>query len=96
MKEVADGQLTAKEKEGLESDVEEIAEACIRCEKGTKEGTQGFFVVAFVRDEGSGGTSEDGDRGHQQSSSSSLVSLVATDDAAEEEEAEEEWEGFAE
>ena len=31
-------------------DVEEVAEACIRCEKGTKEGTQGFFVAAFVRD----------------------------------------------
>jgi len=30
---------------------EEVAEACIRCEKGTQEGTQGFFVVAFVRDE---------------------------------------------
>ena len=29
--------------------IEEIAEACIRCEKGTKEGTQGFFVAAFVR-----------------------------------------------
>ena len=31
-------------------DVEEIAEACIRCEMRTKEGTQGFFVAAFVRD----------------------------------------------
>ncbi|KAL8747241.1 MAG: hypothetical protein Q9190_000860 [Brigantiaea leucoxantha] len=29
---------------------EEIAESCIRCEKGTEEGTQGFFVAAFVRD----------------------------------------------
>ena len=28
---------------------EEIAESCIRCEKGTKEGTQGFFVAGFVR-----------------------------------------------
>lgn len=28
---------------------EEVAEACIRCEKGTPEGTQGFFVAAFVR-----------------------------------------------
>lgn len=28
----------------------EIAEACIRCEKGTGEGTMGFFVVGFVRD----------------------------------------------
>ena len=27
----------------------EIAEACLRCEKGTEEGTQGFFVAAFVR-----------------------------------------------
>ena len=30
---------------------ETIAEACIRCEKFTEEGTQGFFVAAFVRDE---------------------------------------------
>jgi putative methyltransferase len=35
----------------------EIAEACIRCEKGTGEGTMGFFVAAFVRD-GSGGSSD--------------------------------------
>ena len=28
----------------------EIAEACIRCEKGTEEGTQGFFVAGFVRE----------------------------------------------
>ena len=28
----------------------DIAEACIRCEKGTRVGTQGFFVAAFVRD----------------------------------------------
>ena len=30
-------------------DGEQVAEACIRCERGTKEGTQGFFVAAFVR-----------------------------------------------
>lgn len=30
-------------------DVLKIAEACLRCEKGTAEGTQGFFVAAFVR-----------------------------------------------
>ncbi len=28
---------------------EEIAESCIRCEKGTREGNQGFFVAGFVR-----------------------------------------------
>ena len=29
--------------------IADVAEACIRCEKGTKEGTQGFFVAPFVR-----------------------------------------------
>ncbi|KAK4574992.1 hypothetical protein LTR86_000842 [Recurvomyces mirabilis] len=32
-------------------DAGEVAEACIRCEKGSEEGTMGFFVVAFVRDD---------------------------------------------
>ncbi|KIV99711.1 uncharacterized protein PV09_08642 [Verruconis gallopava] len=31
----------------------EIADACIRCEKGTKDGTMGFFVAGFVRCRGS-------------------------------------------
>lgn len=31
-------------------DAKQLADACIRCEKGTKEGTQGFFVACFVRD----------------------------------------------
>ena len=29
---------------------EQLAEACIRCNMGTQEGTQGFFVAAFTRD----------------------------------------------
>jgi len=33
---------------------EELADACIRCEKGTEKGTQGFFVAAFVRDNDGG------------------------------------------
>ncbi|MCJ1437474.1 hypothetical protein MMC27_006861 [Xylographa pallens] len=37
----------------------EIAEACIRCNKGTKEGTQGFFVAAFVRDQDGSVANED-------------------------------------
>ena len=36
----------AKDKE---IDSREIADACIRCEKGTEEGTQGFFVAGLVR-----------------------------------------------
>ena len=43
------------EDEKLEVDVDEssksdVLEACIRCDKGTEEGTMGFFVAAFVRD----------------------------------------------
>jgi putative methyltransferase len=29
----------------------EVLESCIRCEKGTNEGTMGFFVAAFARDD---------------------------------------------
>lgn len=29
---------------------DDILDACIRCEKGTEDGTMGFFVAAFVRD----------------------------------------------
>ncbi|KAF2120243.1 S-adenosyl-L-methionine-dependent methyltransferase [Lophiotrema nucula] len=32
---------------------EDVLDACIRCEKGTNEGTMGFFVAAFVRHGGS-------------------------------------------
>ncbi|KAI9880243.1 MAG: hypothetical protein M1830_004587 [Pleopsidium flavum] len=31
-------------------EVEAVIEGCIRCEKGTKEGTMGFFVACFIRD----------------------------------------------
>lgn len=33
---------------------DDVVDACIRCDKGTEEGTMGFFVAAFVRDEGAG------------------------------------------
>lgn len=35
---------------GKKLDVAEIADACIRCEKGGEDGTMGFFVCGFVRD----------------------------------------------
>ena len=41
-----------------ETDSREIADACIRCEKGTEEGTQGFFVAGFVRKLGNSGTGQ--------------------------------------
>ncbi|KAF2827836.1 S-adenosyl-L-methionine-dependent methyltransferase [Ophiobolus disseminans] len=33
-----------------EEQKEEVVDACIRCHKGTDEGTMGFFVAAFVRE----------------------------------------------
>ena len=34
-----------------ELDNAEVADACIRCDKSTEDGTMGFFVAGFVRDE---------------------------------------------
>lgn len=36
--------------EGEMEEIDHIAEGCIRCEKGTQEGTMGFFVACFVKD----------------------------------------------
>ncbi|KAI9766903.1 MAG: hypothetical protein M1840_006200 [Geoglossum simile] len=45
------GSLNAcKGLEGGSGVTEVVAEACLRCSKGSKEGTMGFFVVGFVRD----------------------------------------------
>jgi putative methyltransferase len=38
-------------------DLEEVADACIRCDKRGEDGTMGFFVAGFVRDESSIGAS---------------------------------------
>ncbi|KAF2749532.1 S-adenosyl-L-methionine-dependent methyltransferase [Sporormia fimetaria CBS 119925] len=45
-----DDKLDKKEAEPLQR--QEILDACIRCEKGTDDGTMGFFVAAFIREEG--------------------------------------------
>ena len=58
----------------------ELAEACLRCEKGTGEGTQGFFVVGLVRGGGGEGGGEEEGEGEEE----------------EEGGEEEEWEGFGE
>lgn len=49
--------VTEKLEDGVEvgeEEAEEICDACIRCEKGTEEGTMGFFVAGFVRDPNGG------------------------------------------
>jgi putative methyltransferase len=44
-----DGKLSTGAEALIEAK-EEILDACIRCEKGTENGTMGFFVAAFARD----------------------------------------------
>ena len=70
-------------------DLLRIAEHCIRCEKGTEEGTQGFFVAAFVRNESHGF-----ELGHSISKSTSAVSTPDVN-AGEDADPDQEWEGFS-
>lgn len=67
---------------GIMHTSEEISDACIRCEKGTKEGTQGFFVAGFVRDDVET-TTTGADRGRKAPLNSSDGSSMDG-----------EWEGF--
>ncbi|KAF2874215.1 S-adenosyl-L-methionine-dependent methyltransferase [Massariosphaeria phaeospora] len=74
------GELGA-EFEAIAERKEHILDACIRCEKGTADGTMGFFVAAFVRDE------------HAldiQSKTSGKMEQQATRD-----DTDEEWNGFS-
>ena len=63
---------------GHGSNAHVIADACIRCSKDSEDGTQGFFVAAFVRDVR--GTDTEVENGGRNSASSSQD--------------EDEWEGF--
>ena len=59
----------------------EVADCCIRCEKGTNAGTQGFFVAAFWRE----GSEEKPDRDY-----------IVADTEIDTLEGDSEWEGFSE
>ena len=64
---------------------EVVASACIRAEKGTKDGTQGFFVAAFVREEQK--KKEEEPSSAARVSPQALQILHASDE-------DDEWEGF--
>ncbi|OJD30758.1 nol1 nop2 sun family protein [Diplodia corticola] len=74
---VAESLGWSEEEEGV------VREACVRGEKGTGEGTMGFFVVGFVRE------GEDGDGGEEEMEGGS-----ANAEEVDEEE-EDEWNGFS-
>jgi putative methyltransferase len=68
-----------------EKQKKEVLDACIRCDKGTEDGTMGFFVAAFVRDQDA---AQNGvHNGHN-------VVAHATEEGSDDEE-EEEWNGFS-
>lgn len=70
-----------------------VAEACIRCERGTREGTQGFFVAGFVRDE----CSDTSNLERTASTAATEARPSAVDDPVKEgsDILEQEWEGFS-
>jgi 25S rRNA (cytosine2278-C5)-methyltransferase len=79
---------------GGDLDAEEVEEACIRCEKGTEEGTMGFFVVGFVRDwDGDGGLEKEGD-GARNGEANGRSEDEDEDDKESGNDEEEEWNGF--
>lgn len=75
--------------DGAESNIDprELAEACIRCEKGTEDGTMGFFVAGFARGR-VGDTLDMGLNVHGHSNGGG-------EESKEGNEPEEEWEGFS-
>ncbi|KAK5116420.1 hypothetical protein LTR62_007967 [Meristemomyces frigidus] len=73
-----------------DTNAEEVAEACIRCEKGSEEGTMGFFVAGFVRDEGFRG-STNGDAATSRQSHSHEGRL---ENGPEGQDDDDEWHGF--
>lgn len=80
-----------KSGDSAQLNVEEIAEACIRCDKGGEDGTMGFFVAGFVRDEALAVAmpAASGKNGKK-------VVKQPVDEKEEEEEDEAEWGGFSE
>lgn len=64
------------------TDPEEVADACIRCEKGSDEGTMGFFVVGFVRDPSAPAVNVNG------------ASILRHEGQSTKEAEDSEWEGF--
>lgn len=72
---------------GDEMNAEEVAGACIRCEKGGEGGTMGFFVVGLVRDDVIGEL-------NGQRTGLIGISTINGHLGNDDEEDEEEWEGF--
>jgi putative methyltransferase len=77
-----------------ELDNAEVADACIRCDKSTEDGTMGFFVAGFVRDESAVRTARRVDPKPASKPKPDVEMNDTKDDS--EDDSEEEWGGFDE
>ncbi|KAH6644481.1 S-adenosyl-L-methionine-dependent methyltransferase [Boeremia exigua] len=82
-----DGKVGGGVAEGKER--EDVLEGCVRCDKGTGEGTMGFFVAAFVRE------GEDGEQGEHTAEEVADLRKPAAPTAEQDGDEEEEWDGFS-
>jgi putative methyltransferase len=74
----------------------EVAEACIRCDKSSEDGTMGFFVAGFVRDESTIRTKGRAEKASTSKSKPDVEMNGAENDNNnnDDEESEEDWGGF--
>jgi putative methyltransferase len=72
---------------------QDTLDGCIRCDKGTEQGTMGFFVAAFVR-EGEDGDAVEGSR-EEVDEMDVDVRKPAAPTAEQDGNSEEEWDGFS-
>lgn len=70
---------------------EDVLQGCIRCDKGTEEGTMGFFVAAFVRDGEDGATDRTGVEAGEEVQERKPAAPTAEQDGDDDEE----WDGFS-
>lgn len=81
-----------------ERNKEDVLEGCIRCDKGTQEGTMGFFVAAFVREGENAEYSESSERrepGKVEDEMEVDVRQPAAPTTEQDGDDEEEWDGFS-
>lgn len=72
---------------------QDVLDGCIRCDKGTEEGTMGFFVAAFVRE---GEDNDDGAAGREEVDEMEVdVRKPAAPTAEQDGDEEQEWDGFS-
>jgi putative methyltransferase len=81
-----------------EQSKQDVLNGCIRCGKGTEEGTMGFFVAAFVRDGGDDKYSESAGRDMREMPTEKGRKPAAPTeerDGVDGSDEEEEWDGFS-